>query len=302
MANSILGRVLSLEHPDADAFSRLSGNDFDAVQLLNGGEIWRDVRSLVQFKEKVRDLRVLAVVKGFRGLDELTELVCLNLEDSPPLPVVDLSRLQNLRDCKFGWSPRLVARSFFSLPNLERISIYRYVAPTCSEVGLAKRLREATFRHGTIGSLEGVQGCTDLEILRLVRVRELTSISPLSACKRLRILDIDEGPEIHGLPILGELPNLEEVLLSGRFELESIEWMRGLQDLQRFRSDALVRSIDWTIPFSLPKLTDFATRFVPGSSLSVADFKRLAGSSGRSVLVEFGGTRRSPWVELTISR
>lgn len=63
--------TLSIDRLDAQAITALEG-EFSFLQLVNGGEIWQDLRFLSPYARKISRLRVSGVCDSFAGLEELT--------------------------------------------------------------------------------------------------------------------------------------------------------------------------------------------------------------------------------------
>lgn len=300
MANVMIGGILSIDRPDEEAISRISQGDFDLLQLVNGGEIWHDLQFLVPHRRKIHGLRVSGIFDGFRGLNELTELVHLNLEDYSPNPVLDLSSLTKLQNCKMAWSPKIVGNAFFSIPALRDISLMKYRGRSCAEIGLAKGLRRLTLRHAKLESLNGIAGCELLEELRLIQVKGLSSLAGIEACKALHVLEIEKGSRLPDVAeSLQQCSSLTEVLLDGDFEVTHLAWIQANPQMTRFRTDAAVLDINWDALFGAPRLSEIAFKYVPHTLLPDDEIKAIATSHSKHVQwVEHGGTKRSPWIEI----
>ncbi|MFZ6732651.1 hypothetical protein ACO0LG_12070 [Undibacterium sp. Ji42W] len=292
--------TLSISGTDENSVRRISEFKFDLLQLVNGGEIWHDLRFLIPFKNNIKKLRVSGIFNGFLGLEMLSELTQLDLEDYPPLPVVDLSSLIELRICKMGWSPKIFGERFFSIPVLEEISITRYRGVNCVEIGLAKKLRHLKLRHGKLESLNGIEGCSLLEEMRFIKVTGLTSLDGIAACKALRVIEIEKGSVIENIAesFFG-CSNLTEVFLEGDFEIANLSWIEKNPNMTKFRADAVVLNIDWHKLFGAPKLDEIAFRHIPNALCSDDEIKDIAKSQGKKIQwIEHGGIRRLPWVEI----
>ncbi|MES2040997.1 MAG: hypothetical protein V4495_24535 [Pseudomonadota bacterium] len=292
--------TLSINGIDDPAMRRLADCEFELIQIINGGKVWQDLNFLIPFKDKIKKLRVTGIVNGFLGLDMLNALTELDLDDYFPLPVVDFSTLSQLEICKMGWSSKMQGKNFFSIPRLEKISLARFKAENSEEIGLAKKLKCLELRHGTLGSLRGLEGCCMLEELRLIKVSGLTSLDGLDACKALKIIEIEASGRIENITAcLERFSNLTCVLLEGDFALNSLAWVANNPGLTSLRADVVIPNIDWRTLFSAPKLEDLALKYKPGSLCTNEEIKNIATSCGKHIQwIELGGTRRAPWIEI----
>lgn len=300
MASINIGGTLSIDRPDEDAFFRVSNENFDLLQLVNGGEIWHDLEFLIPHRQKIRRLRVSGIFDGFHGLEQLTELTHLNLEDYSPSPVFDFSSLRKLQFCQMGWSPKFAGNTVFSLPELREVSLLKYRGTNCAEIGVAKRLRSLKLRRGRLESLDGIAGCESLEELRLMQVKGLTSLAGIETCKTIKVVEIEKGSALAGVAeSLRQCSKLTEVLLEGDFEVADLAWIQTNPGMTRFRTDAIVRDVDWNTLFGAPDLFEIAFKYAPRNLPSDDEIKAIATSLGKHVKwLEHGGTQRSPWIEV----
>lgn len=299
MAISNIAGKLSIDRLDAQASAALEGQ-FDFVQLTNGGEIWHDLRFLSPYAHKIARLRVSGICDSFAGLDALTQLLHLDLDDYVPAPVFDFSPFEKIEFVRMGWASKMKAVPFFSLPHLRDISLLGFKAPDCSNIGLAARLQKLKLRHGAVDCLEGLGGCKSLEELRLISVKKLSSLNGIEACPSLRIIDIAKGPELQNIDVsLDRCVGLTQVLLGGKFDVASLAWIRANPMMHSFRSDARVLDVDWHALFGARNLQEIAFIHRPGALDSDEAIKALASTYGKNLhWIEHGGTRAAPSVEL----
>ncbi|KAB2841039.1 MAG: hypothetical protein F9K47_12235 [Burkholderiales bacterium] len=161
-------------------------------------------------------------------------------------------------------------------------------------------MKALTLRHSKLLSLKGIETCSQLEELRLLRVKGLRSLDGVEHCTQLRILEIDRGSAPVGVAdVLCRLEGLEEVYFEGDFVLEHLRWLVRNRQMRSFRSDAVVIDVDWTKVFESPLLREIAFRHQPGALQRDTDIAQIAASFGRPLKwVEHGGTSKRPWVEL----
>lgn len=299
-----IGGTLSVDRLDEDAKRHISDDTYDLLQLVNGGEIWNDLQFLIPYARKIRKLRISGIFNNFAGLDKLTELSHVNLEDCEPRPVLDLSPLSKLQSCKMGWSPRIIGSAFFSIPELQHVSLFKYAAQDCMEIGLADKLRSLILRHGSLGSLIGISGCEPLEELRLIKMKGLVLLEEIAKCRALRILEIEKGAAFIDISAsLEKCSSLMEVLLDGDFEISCLSWLNANTKMTRFRSDAVVLDVDWTCIFEAPKLFEISFKHRPGMLQTDDEIKKIANHSGKQVQwIEHGGSRRAPWIEIHFNK
>ena len=300
MTSVKVGGTLSVDRPDEDAVTRILQDDFDLLQLVNGGVVWHDLQFLSPCKQKIRRLRTSGIFDGFRGLETLTDLVHLNLEDYSPDPVFDFSPLAKLEFCKMGWSPKIVGKAFFSIPNLREVSLLKYKGHDCAEIGLAKKLRCLELRRGMLESLDGIAGCSSMEELRLFQVKGLSSLAGIEKCRSLKVIEVEKGSVLTNVAqSLRQCSALTEVLLDGGFELADLGWIKANSGMTRFRSDAIVLDVDWHALFGATKLLEISFRYAPHALQSDDEIKAIAATYGRHVQwIEHGGTKRSLWLEV----
>ncbi len=278
--------------------SALEG-DFDLLQLVNGGEVWLNLRFLAPYVHKISRLRVSGICDSFAGLDALTGLVHLDLDDYDPAPVFDFSPLKNLEFVRMGWSSKMMVSQFFSIPRLREISLLGFKAVNCEGIGAASKLRTLKLRHSTLESLEGLAGCESLEELRLIAVKKLPSLNGIEGCKALKVIEIEKGSILENVDeSLQKCTALTEVLLVGKFEVATLQWIRTNPMIRRFRSDAVVLEIDWNVLFGAPELREIAFTHIPDVLPTDDEIKKIAHSQGKHLQwIEHGGTRRVPWIE-----
>lgn len=290
---------LSIDRLDAQAITALEG-EFNFLQLVNGGEIWQDLRFLSPYARKIWRLRVSGICDSFAGLEELTQLRHLDLDDYVPAPVFDFSRFVHLEFVRMGWSAKMMTAQLFSLPQLREISLLSFKAPNCDAIGLAGKLQKLKLRYSAVDSLDGLGACKALEELRLTSVKKLTSLNGIEACPALKLIEIEKGPELARVDeSLQKCTALTEVLLGGKFEVATLAWIRANPMMRRFRSDAMVLDIDWNVLFGAHDLREVAFIHAPGVLPGDDEIKTLAGDHGKNVQwIEHGGTRRAPWIEL----
>ncbi|HEY5994116.1 MAG TPA: hypothetical protein VIU46_05885 [Gallionellaceae bacterium] len=302
MAHSVnINGTLSIGRFDHDAVRQLSAGNYDLVQLVNNGLEWADLEFLSAYTHKIHRLRLgWGVYNSLAGLEKLTELTYLDLDDLPPDPVYDFSSFSNLQVCKMRWSPKLDQQSFFSLPNLNQVALMWCKTKDCTQIGFAHKLRTLELRFGVVSSLDGLSNCKSLEELRIIRVKGLTSLDEIAKLTHLKTLEIDKGSKFSEVArSLSQCSNLAEVLLEGDFEITDLEWIRKNARLTRFRSDATVQNVDWHAVFNAPALSEIAFAYTPGGLMNDGDIKTIAESCGKPVRwIEHGGTRRRPWVEI----
>jgi hypothetical protein len=303
MTISKTGGKLSIDRLDPQAITALEG-EFDFLQIVNGGEVWKDLYFLGPYAHKVKGLRVSGICDGFAGLNALTQLAQLDIDDYPPDPVVDFSPLVHLATVRMGWSSKMKAVPFFSLPCLQEVDLISFKAMDCNNIGLANRLLKLQLRHGSLESLDGLGGCTVLEELRLKSVRKLTSLHGIERCKELKVIEFVKGSVLQHIDeSLSELSGLTEVLLEGKFDVPTLGWIRHNPLLARFRSDAPVLDIDWSALFGAPHLWEVAFVYQSGALPPDEEIKSMASMHGKTLhWIEHGGTRKVPWIELHFRR
>jgi hypothetical protein len=76
---------------------------------------------------------------------------------------------------------------------------------------------------------------------------------------------------------------LTQVLLVGKFEVASLQWIRFNPMMQRFRSDAVVLEIDWNDVFDASHLNEIAFAHTPDMLPSDDEIKAIARSHGRDL-------------------
>lgn len=262
-----------------EAIAAIAAEKFDELSF-NAGD-WGDFAPLRPYADKVKRLRVSSPVDTHRGLEVLTNLVDIALHDTPS-PPLDLLRFTKLKSCYLNWDKRY-PKQFFSLPNLEDITLSHYSGKECADIGRAKGLRKLDLRQGSVVTLQGLESLS-LTHLSLAYMRNLGDVSAIGGFRDLEVLHIEKCPKITDVDFVRRLPNLRELFLDcGAKGFDDLKWMGRLSKLVDVLIAVPVQEVDWRIVFSLPQLQRVVINAHPGYAISDEQLQSLAKAHGREM-------------------
>lgn len=225
---------------------------FDSERIDEGIEYIRqhdlriiEINSFLGYKKK--DLNFLSEIADFLDgiivpedfadlsiLNSLHKLKTLGFADNKKT-VIDLSNFPDLTTLACEYSKRLV--SLESCEQLRSLTLTNYKSDSANLTTLPDltSLNSLDLFVTRIASLEGIERFPFLEELTLFRASQLENIESLREVKgTLKAIEIDTCKKIVSYEVLGELENLERLLISKSKPIASIEFVRSLPKLDFF--------------------------------------------------------------------
>lgn len=269
---------------DEDVRADLAHGEFDCLEIWPG--IWGDLEFLDEFRSEIRSVRSVGCDEGsLKGVERLSELESLSLSiDGPPKAksLLDLGRFPRLKRLSCHWH-RGYEEQLTNLVALESVGIEGYSGQDLSTFSQLKALKFLGLGRGELESLDGLENLASLEQLTLERLQKLTSIEALKCCSHLRELRIDNARNVVGLDVVAYNRSLEKLYLLNCGELDSLLWVKDLENLQLCWTAVPVGKLDWASIFGLPHLELLALFPVENDLISEPEANDLAQSSGKSV-------------------
>ncbi len=145
---------------------------------------------------------------------------------------VDCSKIKGLEDIHIGKSGY---ENFNKVETLKSLGLTHYNRADLSEAFNSKVLDTLAIFCSKIKTLEGIQNSKRMQCLYLYYNRSLQDISSLGMVRKtLRALCIENCPKINDFSVLGELENLEFLMLLGSNELPSLSFLKTMKNLKTF--------------------------------------------------------------------
>jgi hypothetical protein len=229
----------------------------------------------------------------FKFLDKLSALEALSLwpecDEQTYVRICGLKNLKWLTLGEFGTISDKNAAMIANLSRLEQVHLPSLEDPTpfLKGLGYHRHLRDLSFGASTLDTsdVELMASMNKLETLRL-RGKQIGSLSPMSALNRLTTLHLhfDEVDAADGCRFLANLPNLEEVVLSGIGTGDfALAHLRGHKNLQGLGINTPLGDDDIAILESMPKLKILGISNPVGSEWLEAARRRLSGVTIKAV-------------------
>jgi hypothetical protein len=280
------------------AIAAIATETFDELSINSGD--WGNFEPLHPYAEKIRRLNVSSPVDTYRGLETLTNLIDLELHDTPN-PPLDLLQFKMLESCYLKWHKRY-PKQFFTLPNLKDITLAYYSEKNCEDLGQSKTLKKIDLRQGSVESLRGLEGLRGLTHLSLAYMRNLNDVSAIGNFRELEALHIEKCPRVLNVDFVSDLPNLRKLFLDcGANGFVDLTWMTRLRKLVDVLVAIPVENVNWRIVFSLPMLQRVVINAHPGYEISDEEIRAMAKAQGRE-LADYAraGTRKHPAFKFTM--
>lgn len=286
-------RVLSIQEGwSTEAAAAIAAGDFDYLSI-NQGDLG-NFDFLGEFANRIKRLRVVSPSESYQGLEKLTGLVEIDLEEvlNPPL---DLLVFKELERCYLHWHKKY-SKDFFALQRLTEATLSNYTCKDCTDISQARKLVRLDLRKGSAESLKGIERLSELQHLSLAYMRNLQDVSSASALQQLEVLHIEKCPKVLDVDFIRDLPNLKKLFIDcGSDGYADLKWMAKLDALIAVLIAVPVQSVDWNIIFALPSLQRVVINTHPGYQLTDEDLFAYAKSHGR-VLDNYmrAGTKKHP--------
>lgn len=264
----------------AQAISAIEAGGFDELSV-NTGE-WKNFEPLMPFVNQVRRLSVTSPVTSFRGIEKLTKLVSLELDDAPN-PPLDILQLRQLECCYLRWHKKY-PKAFFELPRLREITLVGYSDSNCENIGLATGLVELDLRQGAVKSLSGLERLGKMRSLSLAYMKNLQDVSAVAGLTEMEVLHIEKCPKVMDIAFVEQFNDLRVLFLDcGSSGFQDLRWLSKFTKLVELLIAVPVQSPDWSVVFAVPKLRDVVINTRPGYKLKDDELIAKATSIGREL-------------------
>ena len=167
-------------------------------------------------------------------VNDLHKLKKLGFADNKKTKI-DLSNFPNLSTLACEYSPRL-----FSLEVCEKLRSltltgYKVASKNLVAIPSLSSLEELDLFVTNIGTLDGIERFKSLEKLTLFRTSQLQNIDSLRGLKKsLTSIEFDQCKKIQSYEVLGELENLQRLLLFNCHQIPSLTFLKPLKNLKFF--------------------------------------------------------------------
>lgn len=286
-------RVLSIREGWSPEVSiAIEEGNFDYLSLNTGQ--WVNFDFLGKYCDQINRLGVSSSVTTYQGLEKLTKLVEIRLEDTPN-PPLDLLVFKELQRCYLDWHKRYPP-AFFALPKLNEVTLTHYSAKDCSDIAQAHKLIRLDLQQGGIQSLNGIEHLSHLKYLSLAYMRNLQDISAAASLRQLEVLHIEKCPKVVDVDFVRGLSNLQTLFIDcGSAGYTDLKWMSKLDALIDVLIAVPVQSVDWDIVFALPNLQRVVINTHPGYQIADDELFACAKAHGRVLDNYFrAGTKKHP--------
>lgn len=273
-------RLLSLRGEwSSEAETALAEGHFDVLSIQAG--TWGDFSFLQPYAGKIRRLLVASGVDAYKGLEVLTELTEIDLEEAPS-PALDLLAFQKLEKCYLRWHKKY-PKEFFALPQLAEATLANYPGSDCTAIGQAAGLRKLDLRKGSVASLAGLEHVAGLQHLSLSHMKELQDISAVAKAP-LQMLHIEKCPKLVDVDFIRRLSSLRELFIDcGGSGFADLRWLSSMEHLIDLLIAVPVQEIDWNIVFAMPALQRVVINTHEGYQLDEQALLACAQAHGRIV-------------------
>lgn len=218
---------------------------------------WRTFEPLLPFRDKIKCLRVSGGPESSKGLDKLSGLEDLDLDDFPK-PAVDFRKLPKLRKLKVLWD-RSRKTCNLANPNLEYLQVDTFGDKDLSVFSELSKLVSLDIRQGSLQSLSGIENLHSLRSLYLIRLRNFIDISGLEACGGLEVLDCRFLPKLSDVEAVRMLARLKSLELDAEnASLSDLKFLGSMPDLERLMLTVQAGDIDWHLIANHPSLKSIA--------------------------------------------
>lgn len=230
----------------------ISLNNWDLISI--DGVDWHSYEPLLPYANNIKWLRVSLGPDSSKGLDMLTGLEKLALNDYPK-PAPDFRKLPNLRELEVLWD---ISRksSYLANSNLESLSVDKLGDSDLTAFEELTKLRQFKILQGSLKSLKGIDKLHSLLSLNLILLRRFNDLSELKHAKSLEVLETDSLPNLLEVDAIKELSNLKRLELDApKATIDNLDWIGSMPKLEKLMLSVMAKSINWQIIANHPSLT-----------------------------------------------
>lgn len=259
---------------------------------------------------------------GVRQFDRTRRLVI----DQYPENGVEFGGFPELEVIYTAWNRRF-SKAIFQVSNLRKLSVEdAFPEEDCRHFSVFPELRRLSFTAGLLKTPDGLEACTKLEHIELVRCAHLTGLGDLRAFSNLSSLSLERLPNLHWHTPLCSLRNLKRLRfkeipglcqkldLVGLSRLESVSVINcrnASVDLGGLGEMPNLKSLWLNVPHSNLSLDALFTKpalknvgFLERDELSLPDerLKRMAWARGKRIrTIQRTGQGRSRQIQIVFA-
>lgn len=228
---------------------------------LNIGKGWKGKN--IEFLGDLPQLRSLIIIdqtlERIEPIHLLTELVALHLTTYSVSPV-DFTAFPNLKSCWFEWIKG--SDSLFDSSGLIKLGLNNYKGRSSTPFSRLSNLRELSLLNSSVEDLEGVFRLSYLRMLRIARLRKVSSLRGIANLENLKVLEIDQCKEIRSITDSFSLGNLKALFLLNTGDIETLRGVEKLTKLEQLVFDESTNILDGDLSpiFELPALKNISFR------------------------------------------
>lgn len=269
-------------------FGQWSSETDKAVSLDNWDMLslfavdWSTFEPLLAYKKKIKRLHVSGAggPESSKGLDELTDLEELDLDDFPN-PAVDFRKLSKLRKLKVLWD-RSRKTCNLANPNLESLQIDSFGDKDLTVLSELSKLVYLDIRQGSLQSLSGIAKLHSLKSLYLIRLRNFGDISDLEACGGLETLDCRHLPKLYEVEAIRKLSKLRTLELDAEnASISDLSFLGSMPALERLMLTVRAGDIDWSIIAYHPSFKSIAITANAEYGLTDGEIEKILNSGDK---------------------
>lgn len=198
-------------------------------------------------KTKNYDFSPLYKLAEVRSLDIVNEVCILNLMDMEDISETDYSRIKGI--VSLSITANRGSLNYEAISTLKSLTIGGFSNKSKDLQGMftSKQLDTLSLLECKEHSLDGIETSEKLQCLYISYNRALSDISALRKVKHsLKALQIHNCPKIEDFSVLGELTNLESLIIIGNNKLPDLIFLKELKKLTRFVFDVTIVNGDLT--------------------------------------------------------
>lgn len=144
---------------------------------------------------------------------------------------IDFTRIPKLEELRLDWHEKSFS-SLLACDQLRILGIGYYTNPDLQQLKNLCSLQELVISFSRIENLAGVEHFPELGLLSIDYVKNLETLEPLGACRKLWNLRIDAAKNLRWMDPVSGLRNLRELCLKRCPEIESLRPIQGLPALE----------------------------------------------------------------------
>lgn len=236
------------EFPVCENYDRI---EEEYVAYINKHGIEKAVICLdsIEILDRCKGLKYLRIVVPFEvkdqfdfspvyRMDNIRHFTCLNRNgiDGEYTNVIDFSKVKGLE--VLGVCVNKGTLNYNRIPGLKSLLVSSFKGGSnrdLADLFCSTKLDTLSLITCGMHSLNGIEKTPKMQCVYLDYNRSLRDISALKHCKEtLKMLRIENCPQIEDFSVLGELENLELLELTGKNTLPNLKFLRSMRSLNTF--------------------------------------------------------------------